>query len=294
MLYLKEYTNLNSYKLSDIIKSVAEFISSISTCETQTVIVDCSSVNSVHPVFAIALKIITSAMSKTINYINETENLKNLYFSDGLIIKSADDNLLNVLKNNIGNKHIPLIVFPALENDATVKDLIISNIESFMKDNFQIDNNVFYGIKYINGEITDNITEHSKSDYGYMMGFYNSEKGHLDICIADQGISVFQSYLNANYELEDDVEALSTLNKCISTKNRPDAENRGYGIKTSKDMLINGLDGQFLMLSGKCLYLYDKNTDCYLSMERMINWKGTIIGYRIPIKKDGFTYSSYI
>ena len=197
MLYLKEYTNLTSYKLSDIIKSVAEFISSISTCETQTVIVDCSSVNSVHPVFAIALKIITSAMSKTINYINETENLKNLYFSDGLIIKSADDNLLNVLKNNIGNKHIPLIVFPALENDATVKDLIISNIESFMKDNFQIDNNVFYGIKYINGEITDNITEHSKSDYGYMMGFYNSEKGHLDICIADQGISVFQSYLNA-------------------------------------------------------------------------------------------------
>jgi hypothetical protein len=45
-----------------------------------------------------------------------------------------------------------------------------------------------------------------------------------------------------------------TANQGISTKNLPNAENRGYGILTSKKMIIGGLSGNFIMLSGNALY----------------------------------------
>lgn len=53
----------------------------------------------------------------------------------------------------------------------------------------------------------------------------------------------------------DDKEAIKAANRGISSKNLPDAENRGYGIQTSKRMLVEGLGGQYLMISGGCLYL---------------------------------------
>lgn len=88
--------------------------------------------------------------------------------------------------------------------------------------------------------------------------------------------------------------SLKTLNKCISTKNRPNAENRGYGIRTSKNILVSGLRGQYLMISGNTLYVYDKvHGDNYISNSCNLKWGGTLIAYRIPIEKDGFEYYRY-
>lgn len=42
-----------------------------------------------------------------------------------------------------------------------------------------------------------------------------------------------------------DAEALRLANEGKSTKNLPNAENRGYGISSSKEMLSDGLHGSF-------------------------------------------------
>lgn len=96
-----------------------------------------------------------------------------------------------------------------------------------------------------------NITEHSESDRGYIFAQAYPTKGFLDVCIADRGVSLLGSYEKLpDNEILSDMEAIKAANRGLSSKNLPDAENRGFGIRTSKQMLIHGLGGQYLMISG--------------------------------------------
>ena len=83
-------------------------------------------------------------------------------------------------------------------------------------------------------------------------------------------------------------------NRGISSKNLPDAENRGFGIKTSKQMLIEGLAGQYLMISGGSLYFKRPGFDSFYSMPDCLRWNGTIVALRIPYNSSTFNYIHYI
>ena len=49
-------------------------------------------------------------------------------------------------------------------------------------------------------------------------------------------------------ETNDDIDAMeAVINYQVSTKNLPGAENRGFGIRTSREMLVNGLGGEYLI-----------------------------------------------
>ena len=97
-----------------------------------------------------------------------------------------------------------------------------------------------------------------------------------------------------NNEIENDLEAIQAANRGISTKNLPDAENRGYGIITSKNMLIEGLKGSFIMMSGNALHIYNSKDRRFIGMPHDIRWKGTIIALRIPYVNKEFQYINYI
>jgi hypothetical protein len=81
-----------------------------------------------------------------------------------------------------------------------------------------------------------------------------------------------------------------------STKNLPNAENRGYGISTSKRMLVEGLNGSFFMLSGSAFHRYERHQEnCYVSLKKFFRWNGTIILLRTPFNvPDGFNYIDYL
>ena len=59
---------------------------------------------------------------------------------------------------------------------------------------------------------------------------------------------------------------MQAANRGISTKNLPEAENRGFGIVTSKRMLVNGLGGYFLMLSGSALHIKNQTIDNFFEL----------------------------
>lgn len=103
------------------------------------------------------------------------------------------------------------------------------------------------------------------------------------------------SYLKAGIEIEDDLEAMKAANKCISSKNLPDAENRGYGIKTTKNMLSSGLGGQYMILSGNAIGLKSQTIDGIIQLPRGIRWNGTVIALRIPYQeKKNFKVCDYL
>ena len=95
-------------------------------------------------------------------------------------------------------------------------------------------------------------------------------------------------------EIASDIEAIKAANRGLSSKNLPDAENRGYGIFTSKRMLVEGLGGQYLMLSGSCFYLKTPSFDSFYSLPESLRWNGTIVALRIPYNVDKFNYINYI
>ena len=95
-------------------------------------------------------------------------------------------------------------------------------------------------------------------------------------------------------EIETDLEAIQAANRGISTKNLPNAENRGYGIITSKKMLVEGLGGSFIMMSGNALHLYNSESRKFIEMSEVFRWNGTIIAFRIPYINKDFRYIDYI
>lgn len=205
MLVLRDFINTNSNKLSDVLKSLVQFVESLKICTEQNITIDCTSVHSVHPIFSVALNNSIASLNKNIQFINENEDLKRISFSSAIRAEELkEDDLHSILSKNNSCNSTPLISFPASAENAVQKDRIVSLVENFMREQYQIAANVFYGMKYVNGEFICNITEHSQSERGFIMGAFNSKEQYIDLCIADEGISVYNSYRNAKIEVEDD------------------------------------------------------------------------------------------
>ena len=124
--------------------------------------------------------------------------------------------------------------------------------------------------------------------------------GFIYLCIADEGITIYNSYQMAKMYLEeidgDEAVALSLANEGRSTKERPLSETRGYGISTSKRMLVDGLGGAFFMLSGGAFHRYGcQEENDYVNLGDIFRWPGTIILLKIPMKvPNNFNYIQYI
>lgn len=104
-----------------------------------------------------------------------------------------------------------------------------------------------------------------------------------------------ESYSKGGIIVEDDLEAMSAVRECISSKNIGRNDNRGYGIKTTKNMLSIGLDGQFIIMSGGAIAIKSQKVDTIISLPNGIRWNGTVIAMRIPYQqKESFNYCNFL
>ena len=119
-------------------------------------------------------------------------------------------------------------------------------------------------------------------------------KGFLDICILETGIGLLGSYQKFNFQdIETDVQALEQAINGKSTKQI--TETRGYGIDTSRRMLVDGLKGKYFLLSGSAMYIYTGDFEQIVSLVHNVKWSGTMLALRIPQTVSvGFNYSSYL
>lgn len=190
---------------------------------------------------------------------------------------------------------IPVVEFPVGSGMVDLFGSIISSVESTIIRQASIARNVATGIKYMIEECADNILEHSCSEFGYISTRYDRTKNTLDICIADKGITLLGSYrANNDADITSDLEAIQAANRGFSTKNRPDAENRGYGLMTTKKMAISGLDGAFAMISGGSIFICDPRGRRFIDASDQMRIPGTIIAIRLSCSKPDFNYINYI
>lgn len=266
------------------------------------VIWDFKEVRFLHPFFLAPLAIYKQQSAKEI--ICESISmpmqsyLNNIYFDRMLHFENASKETAEMVMEQYASKsYIPLCSFSMTDVN---KDAFGSIVRNIIVHQTKVDTKISTSISYFLSELIDNIYEHSKSPNGYLFSQYLEREGCIDICIADTGITVFNSFKEAGLfqqEIgEDESEALRMANEGRSTKNRPGSENRGYGLSTSKRMLVEGLGGSFFMLSGCAFHRYEKQSlNYYVDISNFFHWKGTIILLRIPVlTPNNFNYINYL
>jgi len=295
MKRLQPQINVEDSRLINGLKAMIPLMSEIeSSLETEFEI-DFSQTKFISPVFALAMIVYSQKSPKQIHMINHSQYMAVVYLHNPVrpdAIRSATFSAL--LQGYKGKTYIPVVDFPALaDNDQ--KDTILSAVEDVIIEQLNIAPNITQGLKYMLSETIDNITEHSQSERGYIFAQAYPQKGFLDICIADIGVTLLGSYQSAGInDYISDIEAIQAANRRISTKNLPNAENRGFGIYTTKQMLIKGLGGQYMILSGDSLYMKGPAFDEFLGLPAGIRFDGTIVALRIPYHARVFNYLNYI
>lgn len=289
--------NIDDDKLSNGLSEVLGIIDQIYQSPDAEDTIDFSRTRFVSPTFILPLLIFINGTGKTIHTCNLTEYMHLLHFGNGGLNSDSmrKTEFIAHMERYSKGRYIPMIHFPATANRVDDKNEILTTIESILSRQVGLMPNVTMGLKYMIGEIVDNITEHSQSERGYIFAQSYPTKGYMDICIGDTGITLAGSYANLpGNEIESDLEAIQAANRGISTKNLPDAENRGYGITTSRQMLIDGLNGQYIMLSGNAVYIRNRTIDKFVILPNNIRCKGTIVAFRIPYINQDFQYIRYI
>ena len=206
---------------------------------------DFSKTSFFHPFFLFPFAIYKSKC-KNVQCKNVVGYMKNylecVKFFDMLTIKD-DMDLNSALKEYLGKSYIPICRFSRLNKNIDSMQTIIQGVIEKQKN---LDLKLKTPLSYLISELICNINQHSDSDYGYIYTQYLKRENCLDICIADDG-----SYVKSQKMLDkigdNEAEALKYANEGYSTKDLPDAESRGFGISSTKSMIVEGLGGAFFM-----------------------------------------------
>lgn len=286
----------NSEYLSSSIAQALLFVSVINESSDNPVILDLSELEDISPALALSLIVYCSKCGKDVQFVNTQGKLNSIFFdTQGIKPDAFRGSAFKAVIEGFADKtHTPIISFPA-DADSDYKDLVSTLVEDLIIRQSGIQPNVATGIKYIIEETLDNITEHSHTDRGFIYAQANPDKHYLDISIADRGVTLLGSYKALpDNEIADDLEAIKAANRGISSKNLPEAENRGYGIYTSKNMIINGLKGQYMMMSGNAFFLKDDKYDNFFSLPEGCRWEGTVVSFRLCYEAPDFKYIEFI
>lgn len=198
----------------------------------------------------------------------------------------------------LGNP-VPEIFQFSLDDKATAD--VISNLKNILKTNC-LDKlkSLNPPLTYLFDELICNIQQHAQTDKGYAYLNYNESTRYVEIIVADCGITVYGSYVAMQKHLDklgdSDANALNLAQNGYSVKNLPDTENRGYGISSNIKIVVNGLKGEFSVLSGNALMMHNPGKNIILSLPKEIDFKGTMIMVtfpsEVPTDFDIYKYTS--
>ena len=140
-------------------------------------------------------------------------------------------------------------------------------------------------------ELITNVFEHSKKDSGYIFAQFYPQKDYLDICIVDCGRGFATAYKEEKGLNLTDEQAITEAMMGNSVK---EDKERGYGLRTSKNVVCKALKGGgFILISGSCA-LVATNRSEKLVFLRDFHWQGAIVAYRIPKPTGDIDYLKYV
>jgi len=267
-----------------------EVLKKIKQENKKEIIFDFSKIKFVYPVFITSISSLMADLIKNGYAIYHsginTSYLQTVFFPDGL--KPDELPLWETTLNNYNGKtYLPVVNFSASrkKEETDIRENVLSKINSLLENNLKLNANYKTAISYIISEITDNIVDHSGVDRGWLSAQYYPAEQFLDVCIIDTGKTILGSYKdNKVAGINNDFEAIEMAMKGVSTKDKE----RGFGMRTSKKLIEEGLKGKFVLISGSAMLFNNE------LIEFPVKWEGTILALRIPQNIENFKYSTYL
>lgn len=185
--------------------------------------------------------------------------------------------------------YIPISVLhkEAIDERERLESLFSEKIYEVLGNIAGAQNAVCYPI----AELATNIFEHSKKEAGFIFGQFYPQKEYLDICIVDCGRGFAGAYKEEKEMDFTDEQAIIEAMKGNSVKKEKE---RGYGIRTSKDIVCKALKGGgFILLSGSSAFVATEKGEKLVSLPDFY-WQGVVIAYRIPKPTGPIDISKYI
>lgn len=176
---------------------------------------------------------------------------------------------------------IPLVTFPANLQPNIEREELIQGLENALVRKCFMDGRVVSVLKYILSEITGNIMYHAGQGSGFFVAQYHPNNRYLDLAIADTGRGFRGTYLaTGKHAPGNDVEAMKLALDGRSTK---EESHRGFGIRTSRKMLVEGLGGWFMVWSGSAMLIDNASGARLMELTDGTVLPGCFFALRIPL-----------
>ncbi|MHA1290170.1 MAG: hypothetical protein ACTSPB_22545 [Candidatus Thorarchaeota archaeon] len=233
-----------------------------------TGMIDLSSLNWIYPTTLLPLGVYIKEHATGVQYVPPSNPDVSNYVN--LILGGSENGY------GIVSSYLPMVTLPPS----------IQDIGSILEPLFEILN---HGsemggatpMKYLFGELTDNIYEHSEFKNGMVMAQRYDRKGFTDICFYDDGITINGSFRNDGMGFPNDVEAIARAINGLSTK----SQERGYGLQSSVRLCTEGYQGCILVISGEgALYIDESDRKGYI-LPQIDRLDGTLISIRVPLQE---------
>lgn len=261
-----------------------------------SIIIDITNIDFVYPFLFLPL---TSLISKLrdnghlVSILGSMSYLDTVLFPDGFSSVGKVDwvDSLNYYRDRT---YMPICQIPSGARDTGIRENLLTVFGDIMRHQLNITGQLRTAISYLISESMDNIVDHANVPNGWIMVQNYPSKQFLDICILDTGVGIHGSYINNNFpEIINDEMAIRQAINGQSTKQI--AKTRGYGINTSRRMLVDGINGKYFLYSGAAFYVYTSELEQITPLNRLYGWNGTMLALRIPRNiPTKFDYSAYL
>ena len=229
-----------------------------------------------------------------VKVINETFYTQTVHFKNGFFKLPYNDENIN-FEAYMHKTFIPVIHFPTskLTQDSRFRVAVLSSVNQILKKQLNLPINILQAIYYMLDELTQNIVDHSEIPFGTIFAQFYPGKKYLDLSICDSGKGLYQSYLDSEkHNPKSNTESINYGVYGKSTKDIP--ESRGFGLNTSRNMLTQGMRGQFFLMTGNGFFYQNQNKEEIVALSDRINFKGCMINLRIPLlESDDFSLYSF-
>ena len=192
-------------------------------------------------------------------------------------------NLLNPQRYVVESRYIMnrIWLFSTSEEVAKIVDAYIEELQK----SAQFYKGVLNAIEWSLNEVLDNVIQHSKTGFGYVMGQLHSNSQNIAFTVFDTGQGIFNSMKDSEHHPRTTIDAITLAIKEEVTRDKSIGQGNGlFGLHS----IVKQGKGKLVITSGRGSYIYN-NDDVrtydslpYISAQQ----PGTIVDFQLNYAKD--------
>lgn len=143
------------------------------------------------------------------------------------------------------------------------------------------DRSAMQPIAYVLTELTANIWDHAETERGFIVAGTDSEM--CVIAVVDAGLSIPLSYARRGIKFPDThAHDLAAIDAALEGRSARPQGGRGYGLRTSAALVVDGWSGSFLLASRGALRYRASGEDPHGEVG-LPTWTGTVVAVSFPL-----------